>query len=277
MENLEIKSPCKINLGLNILRKREDGYHDIETIFYPLDFFDTIYFEKSDHTSFDSNSNGLINQKSNLILDAKTALESYVGNTLNVKIRLDKRVMIGAGLGGGSSNAAFTLKALNQLYDLNLSDSALLNIASGIGSDVAFFIYSKPAFAISRGEKLEFIDLKIESPILIVNPGIHISTKWAYQNISPSIPKENLKDIIRIHSNDIKSWKGKITNDFEQVVFKAHPEIEGIKNKLYDLGASFSLMSGSGSTVYGIFEDSEAAANSEIYFKEKYYTFLQGF
>ncbi|MGB5895472.1 MAG: 4-(cytidine 5'-diphospho)-2-C-methyl-D-erythritol kinase, partial [Ignavibacteriaceae bacterium] len=195
MNKIVLKSPAKINIGLNIIRKREDGYHDLETIFYPLMLSDILTFEKADDTILESNSNEINSLKTNLIFTAIELLETIVNRKLNVKIYLEKNIPIGAGLGGGSSNAAATLKALNQLFELNLNFDKLSETALKLGSDVPFFLEPFPCFASSRGEIRKNIQLSLSQPILIINPGIHISTKWAFQNLELTSHKKSLKEL----------------------------------------------------------------------------------
>lgn len=195
MNQLKVKSPAKINIGLNIIRKRDDGYHDLETIFYPLNIHDEITFARSDKFSFRSNDENLSQEKTNLIIKAKEELEKYSGTKINVEIILSKNIPIGAGLGGGSSNAAATLLAINKMYELNIEAEKLSYIALQLGSDVPYFLNPVPAFAESRGEIILPINLKIEKPILIVNPDIHISTKWEFNLIKPKLPEISLKSL----------------------------------------------------------------------------------
>jgi 4-diphosphocytidyl-2-C-methyl-D-erythritol kinase len=255
MEEITVNSFCKINIGLNIVSKREDGYHNIETIFYPLKLHDTIYFRKSDAFSFNSNSDKLNSEKNNLVISAVKMLENQLGKNFPVEIFLDKKIPIGAGLGGGSSNAAFTLKALNELFDLKISDNQLRELGLKLGSDVPLFLHELPAYAESRGEKLSKVKLTINDPVLVVNPGIHISTKWAFSKISPKKPETNLKDIIEKYPSDYNAWQKLIKNDFEEVVIDEFNELSQLKNELIKSGADFCLMTGSGSTFFAIFSD----------------------
>ena len=271
---IEIKSPAKINIGLNITDKRPDGYHNIETIFYPVKLFDVIKFYKQDFDSFKCNNPRLMNEKNNLIFKAKEMLELKFKRKFNLKIELDKNIPIGAGMGGGSSDAASTLHSINILYGLNLFKTELHELAIKLGSDVPFFLDPRPSYASGRGELLSKIDFSLNTNLLIVNPGIHISTKWAYDNIVPKRPIFKLSEI-RDEKIDLEKYKNVFFNDFESVVFKKFPEIESIKNDMYKMGADFSLMTGSGSTVFGVFNEIENAKKAEIKFQKKYFTFLQ--
>ena len=272
MERIEIKAPAKINVGLNIVSKRADGFHNLETIFYQIhDLFDELIFEKSNKLELiliDKNENL---ETDNIIINAIKLLEQKTGKKLNSKITLKKNIPIGAGLGGGSSDAASTLKAINELYKLNYSTEELKSFALELGSDVPLFLCNYPTIGKNRGELLEKTELKIDYPILLVNPGIHISTKEAFSNI---IPKQNLFNYSEIYEHEISVWNRKLVNDFETSVFNRYPEIEKIKTKLNENGAMFSLMSGTGSTVYGIFESYEKAKTVAELFPKLYFVFI---
>jgi len=273
MEEITVKSISKINIGLNIVSKREDGYHNLETIFYPIQLHDVIKFRKSNKINFSSNSTLLNSEKDNLILKAINILEKLTNKKLNVEIHLDKKIPIGAGLGGGSSNAAFTLKTINELFELNISNEELRKLALTLGSDVPLFLFDLPAYAESRGEKLEKLNFKIRDYILIVNPNIHISTKWAFSKISPKPSKNNLKEILERYPNDYKIWKETITNDFEEVVLSEYNQLKDLKNTLIEIGSKFCIMTGSGSTFIGIFDNDERLNEAISFAKEKNYFF----
>ncbi len=273
MQTIHLKSPAKINVGLNVIRKRDDGFHDIETIFYPINIFDELTFEKADSFHFTSNNKDLESDSNNLIIKAKILLEQFSGKIINVKISLNKNIPIGAGLGGGSSNCASTLLSLNELYNLNIDENKLRKIALQLGSDVPFFINPKPSIASSRGEILNEINFKINFPILIVNPGIHVSTKWAFENLKVKQPEFRLTEMISEKTFSFETMKDKISNDFEKIVFNKYPEIADIKSKMYKLGALFSLMTGTGSTVFGIFKTIKDAQNAKNNFN-KYYSII---
>jgi len=277
MDQIKVKSPAKINIGLNIIRKREDGFHDLETIFYPLDLYDEITITKSDKFSFTSNDELLNKESTNLIIKAKQELERVSGKTLNVNIELKKNIPIGAGLGGGSSNAAVTLKSLNSFLEPALTEDLLeliSDVALKLGSDVPYFLNPVPAFAESRGEKIIPINLNIDKPILIVNPAIHISTKWAFGLIKPHKPEVSLKSLINYREISIDDLKQIAVNDFEEVVFAVHPEIKNIKEVMLQSGAILSMMTGTGSTVFGIFKNKKAAEEAALEFPNQYFTFV---
>ena len=273
MAKVEIKAPAKINIGLNIVSKRADGFHNIETIFYPISLFDNILFEKADSDSFSCNNTSLGKERNNLIIKAKEVLEEEFRTKFPLKIVLEKNIPIGAGMGGGSSDAASALHSINILYDLNLSKEQLNNYALRLGSDVPFFLDPRPSFASGRGEILNVLDFTIDFPILIVNPGIHISTKWAFDNIKPRDPYLHLNHIFQ-QKIIFANLQDIITNDFEEVVFYKYPEIAQIKNDLLSRGALVSMLTGSGSTVFGIFDNETKALAAESYFHQKYFTYL---
>lgn len=273
MDKLEVKSPAKINFGLYIINKRLDGYHNIETIFYPINLCDIITLKKYKEFSFNSNLKEIQNEN-NLIINAIHLLEDFIKEKINVSISLQKNIPIGAGLGGGSSNAATTLLSINELFNLNLDDETLLKLAIQLGSDVPFFLNPIPSFATSRGEEIYPIKFEIKKPILIINPGIHIATKWAYENIIPKFPLFHLSVLNNIQINNFNELKNKVVNDFEEIVFQSYPEIKNIKDDLYKLNAEFSLMSGSGSSVFGIFPEYNYAKLAKQFFEKKYFTYL---
>ena len=276
MNEIVVKSPAKINIGLNIINKREDGFHNLETIFYPINLFDEIRFTKSDKFSFNSNDDNLNKEKTNLIIKAKESLENYFNIQLPVNIFLEKHIPIGAGLGGGSSNAASTISALIKLFDLDIDSVTIGRFALNLGSDVPFFINPVSSFAESRGEVLSSIKLKLDKYLLIVNPGIHIATKWAFGLMKPAQPKNSLKTFIGKSEISIDEVMRFASNDFEKIVFEHFPEIKEIKEKMLYFGANYSMMTGTGSTVWAMFDDEETAFQTELFFKCKnYFTFIQ--
>jgi len=271
MKEITVKSISKINIGLNIVSKREDGYHNLETIFYPIQLHDVIKFRKSNKINFSSNSDLLNSEKENLILKAINILEKRTNKKLNVEIYLDKKIPIGAGLGGGSSNAAFTLKTINELFELNISNEELRKLALTLGSDVPLFLFDLPAYAESRGEKLKKLNFKIRDYILIVNPNIHISTRWAFSKILPKTPKHSLSEIIEKYPEDYSIWKELIKNDFEPIVLNEYSEIRKLKESLIELGSEFCLMTGSGSTFFAIFKETKLLNEAKEYLERKGY------
>jgi len=272
LDKFESKAPAKINVGLNIISKRNDGFHNLETIFYQIhDLFDDLTFEKSDRLELILSVDNQDLVRNNIIIKAVKFLEEKTYTKLTPKITLKKNIPIGAGLGGGSSDAASTLKAINELYTLNLTLDELKSIALKLGSDVPLFLYNYPTIGKSLGELLEKIDFKIDYPILLVNPQIHISTREAFSMI---VPKQNSFNYANLQNEKITDWNKIVKNDFEKSVFNLYPEIREIKNRLIKIGALFSLMSGSGSTVYGIFESIEKAKSVIKLFPNSYFFFI---
>lgn len=247
---------CKINLGLNITRKREDGYHDLETVFYPIPLKDALEAVVSDKdaATIRFTSSGLPvkgDPANNLCMKAWDLLHKDIPGLRHVQIHLHKAIPMGAGLGGGSANGAFTLLLLNKLLQLHLSEEQLLQYALQLGSDCPFFIKNKPCLATGRGEILHEIKLDLSRfHFVLVNPGIHISTAEAFAHIIPRQPAISVASVIK---DPIDTWKNRLTNDFEQSIEKNYPVIAQIKSTLYNHGALYASMTGSGSTVYGIF------------------------
>jgi 4-diphosphocytidyl-2-C-methyl-D-erythritol kinase len=255
---------AKINLGLNVLGKRADGFHNIETVFYPVQWCDVLEMipdhEAKKNTSFKTSGIKMYNvNKENLCLLAYHLLaEKY--NLPPVKIHLHKIIPVGAGLGGGSSDAAFSLVMLNNLFDLKLTDEQLQDYATKLGSDCSFFIHNKPVFASGKGNEFEEIKLSLKNYfIILVKPKVHISTVKAYQHIIPKKPVASLKELIR---QPITKWKETIQNDFEESIFKEFAVIRNCKSKLYNHGAVYASMSGSGSSVFGIFKEEKDLSSS---------------
>ena len=244
---------CKINLGLNILQKRDDGYHDIETVFFPLPFTDALEIITSQNTSkFKNTGISAGENENNLCLKAYRLIKKNFPQLPEIDMHLHKTIPTGAGLGGGSADAAFTLLLLNKKYELNISDSKLSAYALQLGSDCPFFLLNKPCLASGRGEIMEEINLSLSAyKILIINPGIHLNTKEIFQQIKPAFPSKKIKEIIQ---QPVDIWKKELVNDFEKVVFSLHPEIEKIKESLYQHKAIYASMTGTGSTVFGIFK-----------------------
>ncbi len=251
---------CKINLGLRILRKRTDGYHDLETVFYPLpwkDVVEVITATGSPKENVQFHASGLTvagNQSDNLCIKAYNLLKPKFPDLPPIQLYLHKAIPMGAGLGGGSADGAFTLRLLNDKYQLGLSATELIELALQLGSDCPFFILNTPCFATGRGEIMEPVSCNLAGyKILLINPGIHINTGWAFSQLNLSTPPSvSLKEIIQ---QPVETWKDQLLNDFEKPVFELHPEIRAIKEKMYSNGAVYAAMSGSGSTVFGLFKE----------------------
>jgi len=243
---------CKINIGLNIINRRADGFHDIESVFYPVGWNDILEIIPSDKEEFtfegikiDCPLNDNLCYKAYQLLKDDYKIPA-------IKLFLYKNIPSGAGLGGGSSNAAFTLLAVNNLFSLGPKDEKLLQVASLLGSDCSFFINNKPVYATGKGNVFEDITINLKGYyLLIVKPVLNISTAEAYSLISPQTPQTSLIESIKL---PVSEWKLQIKNDFETPLFHVYPELKNIKDKLYSLGAVYSSMSGSGSAIYGLYD-----------------------
>lgn len=245
--------PCKINLGLSIIRRRDDGYHDVDTCFYPVPWTDILEVIASDR--FDFTYSGLPvpgAAADNLCVRAYGLLEKDFGIG-PVKMHLHKCIPMGAGLGGGSSDAAHTLLLLNEAFRLGLGIDALLDYASVLGSDCAFFISGRPAHGTGRGDQLTPVEVALgDKFMVIVAPDIHIATAAAYADVIPGQSSTACAQVVS--GMPVREWKHHLHNDFEGSLFRKHPEIGRIKQSLYDAGAGYAAMSGSGAAVFGIFE-----------------------
>lgn len=258
---------CKINLGLHILRKRNDGYHDIETAMLELPFCDVLEVIESEESGF--STTGLeIPGSGNLVLDAERAFRKIVEFPA-VSFHLHKIIPMGGGLGGGSSDAAFALKLMRNQYASQITNEELEKVAAEIGSDCAFFIDGGLQFATGRGEVLHPLEISLKGySVVLVNVGIHVSTKEAYDGV---VPNENRSSLKAVLNQPIAEWKDSLVNDFEASVFKTYPELEQIKEDLYAHGAVYASMTGSGSTMFGMFESEITAINwSQQVVYEKY-------
>ena len=244
---------CKINIGLQVVRKRSDGYHDLQTIFYPTDFFTDILTIEDNVQSYElvcKTMQDIGYWKDNLCTKAFQLLQRDF-QIPNVRIHLEKRIPTGAGLGGGSADAAFTLTMLKKLFKLPLTSEQLKEYAAQLGSDVPFFIENKPVYATGRGEIMSPLPFFLtDHEIRIKKPDFSVSTKEAYAGITPQMPEVELpKAIMR----PMKEWKELIHNDFEDSIFQKYPSLKTLKQKFYEEGALYSSMTGSGTAVYGIF------------------------
>ncbi len=246
---------CKINLGLRILDKRADGFHNIETIFYPIHWYDVVEIIPS-NSAVNFTSSGIVidgNSSSNLCLKAYDLLKKDFPSLPGCNIHLHKNIPIGAGLGGGSSDGSAVLSLLNEMFHLNISVAKLEAYASQLGSDCPFFLHKKPMLARGRGELLSPITVDLSTyAIVVINPQIHINTGWAFSQLQPA--NTNDSSLTEIINSPISTWQHLLKNDFEPAIFKAHPAIEALKQQLIDEGALYAAMSGSGSSVFGIFE-----------------------
>lgn len=246
---------AKINIGLNIVRRREDGFHDIETVFYPVRILDSIEFGLSkdkDRPAFSMESDVPIEMKGkNLVQTVLDMLRVKYGIP-PVDIKLSKHIPVGAGLGGGSADAAFFIKALNDFFVLGITYKEMEQLAAQIGSDCAFFVENSPKFATGRGEKMTPVPaIGANYVIKIIKPPFSISTKEAYSLVKPQEPRSNLAEDFQ---RPVSEWRGLIKNDFEQFLFPKYPALQRYKDALYDSGALYASMTGSGSALFGIYD-----------------------
>ena len=244
---------CKINLGLFITEKRPDGYHNIETLFYPVPLCDVLEMTEGNKNEFTISGIDIPGgYESNLVIKAYEILRNRFKLPC-INVHLHKVIPTGAGLGGGSSNAAFAIKLLSDLFSLKLSKEQMLDVAGLLGSDCSFFIENNPVYATNKGDIFENVNLDL-SPytLLLVKPPVHISTPIAFWLVQPHKAPFHLKNI---NIAKIKEWKSCVENDFEKPLFTIHPEIKRITETLYEIGALYASMSGSGSAVFGLFND----------------------
>lgn len=260
---------CKINIGLKIIGKRPDGFHNLETVFFPIPLHDSLEIIRANKHSTEvvfSQTGNLVegNANDNLCVKAYHLLQKDYPQLPAIQMHLHKTIPMGAGLGGGSADAAFTLQLLNNSFGLQLAQEQLISYALMLGSDCPFFIINKPCFATGRGEILQPINISLKGfHLVLINPGIHINTGWAFGQLQ-KIPNtanssKNLKHFI---TEPILNWRYTISNDFEEPVFCAHPALKKIKENLYQQGAVYAAMSGSGSTIYGLFTSSIPVMNT---------------
>ena len=252
---------AKINLGLNVVERRPDGYHNLETVFYPVPISDALELTIM-NTKFPSTVDCDIkvtnlevegDEQRNLVVKAYQLLKQDFQQMPRIHAHLWKGIPTQAGMGGGSSDCAYTIRLLNEMFTLGLSDEQMIQYAARLGADCAFFILSRPAYAEGIGELLQPISLNLSSYYIgIVRPNIPVSTREAFSLIKPQKPAKCCREVVM---QPIETWREELTNDFEQSVFTLHPEIDAIKQQLYDLGAVYAAMSGSGSAVFGLFQN----------------------
>ena len=267
----------KVNVGLKILKQRDDGYHNIYTLFQKLDFGDELLLEKMENGCLiTSNVDWIPTDKSNICYKAYNALKTLYPALGGICIQIKKKVPIGSGLGGGSANGAAVLKELNNLYDLGLSIFELEKVGVSVGADVSFFIRGGTQLGEGIGNKLTPLPNPISGIYLLVIPNIFINTSWAYTELGKKLKFDTTVPNFRGFLNeDNSSYKFEIfENDFERIVIPAYPEIGTIKQKLLELGARFASLSGSGSTVFGIFDDDTLVTKAESFFQTSYQTIL---
>jgi 4-diphosphocytidyl-2-C-methyl-D-erythritol kinase len=265
----------KVNIGLKVLNQRDDGYHDIYTVFQELDFGDIVTVEKTDSgCTISSNADWVPRDESNICHKAYEAIRTKYPELGGVSIHIQKNVPVGSGLGGGSANGAAVLKGINNIYNLGLSNDKLEKIGAAIGADVPFFIRGKTQLGEGIGDKLTSLADHIEGTYLLVIPDVSISTPWAYSKLKNKLnPENNLPNFAGFIGGDYASLEI-FENDFERIVIPAYPKIGAIKQKLLELGARFASLSGSGSTVYGIFNEDASAKEAELFFRPSHQTIL---
>jgi 4-diphosphocytidyl-2-C-methyl-D-erythritol kinase len=273
---MAFKAYAKINIGLRILNKRDDGFHNIETVFHRINIFDEIKLLPSDTIVIECNNPEIPLDSSNLCYKAANILQKEFKISTGVKILLQKNIPIGAGLGGGSSDAASILKNLPKFWKIQISKERLHFLATQLGSDVPYFLDEGTAYATGRGEKLEYFPIDIPYWIVLVHPNIHVSTPWAYNHLKLKTRQEgsNFKELLTKNITSPDKMKEFIHNDFEDLVFENFPDIKKIKIKLTEMGADFVQMSGSGSSVYAFFKDKKTAKQTVKTFSPHYPAFL---
>jgi 4-diphosphocytidyl-2-C-methyl-D-erythritol kinase len=259
---------AKINIGLNIVSRRPDGYHNLETIFYPVKISDALEVIEAGELSFESTGLEIPGRiEDNLCIKGYHLLKKDF-DLPPVEIHLHKNIPIGAGLGGGSADAAFFIKLMNQKFSLGLQDEQMIDYAKQLGADCAFFIKNKPVFAFERGDEFEPVKLDLSNyKMILVMPPVHVSTGEAFSGVKPAPVKDSLMELVYL---PVAEWKNHIKNDFEPSVFKNHLMIRGVKAALYEAGALFASMSGSGACVFGIFDKtpdlSELETDNQVFY-----------
>ncbi len=252
---------AKINLGLYVIARRPDGYHDIETVYCRIGLADRISFSQASDIQVTSSSPEVPNDESNICHKAARMLRGHFDSNDGVHIHIVKEVPVGAGLGGGSADAALVLKELPAFWQRDLDAADRSRFALALGSDVPYFLEEGAALARGRGERLEYFPLDIPFAVLLCNPNIHIATSWAYSRITPGSGRkpDNLRKVVTEGMRNPEILRQQLRNDFESVVFATYPEVYDLKKQMLNAGADFVLMSGSGSTVFGLFEDVSTA------------------
>jgi len=285
-EDIRLDSYAKINIGLKIVSRREDGFHNIETIFYPIKLHDEIHISIAPNELYNSvyitcNKYYVPSNKDNICFKTVEAFfkNFHIKDCYKIAINIVKKIPVGGGLGGGSSDAAAVLKYLIKFFKIDIKEhrKKIMQTALSIGSDVPFFLIMKPCFAEGRGEKMKILsDFIIPYDILIINPNLHVSTKWAYENLNLETGKEYSSDLRNVSAFELGK-KELFINDFERVVFEKFGTLKEIKDELISQGAVFSSMSGSGATMYAFFrkDDRKFLNRAYRYFKERnYFVFI---
>ncbi len=269
---IKLNANAKINLTLAVRYKREDGFHEIESIFQEIDLCDELQLTKNNRMSLETDSSLIPTDQNNICFKAAQSIcKKY--KIPGIHILLKKNIPVGAGLGGGSSNAAAVLSGIKKLYNLNINSSELLELAAQLGSDVPFFIDGGTSYVTGRGEILKPIKMNLNYSILLVFPGQPVSTAWAYKNLNLALTKnDSVNKLIgfKFQSLNPADFRSEYYNDFENSVFKAYPSLARIKQSLYDQGAEYAAMSGSGSTMFGIFRSKDQAEEANRLMGDKY-------
>jgi len=273
MEPVTIRAYAKINLGLRIYGKRPDGYHEIETVYHMIDLFDELKFEPWGTIEVSNSDPALPRDEGNLCYRAATLLQEHLGLRHGVRISLTKNIPIGAGLGGGSSDAGAVMRELPRFWNVSIERKELSRLALMLGSDVPYFLHNGSAFARGRGEILEYFQLELPYAVLLCYPNIHISTAWAYNKVRTlrTRPDECLKDALLNALTNPTQLFSCLANDFEPIVFETHPEILQVKESMIRNGAQCAALSGSGSSVFGLFSQIDKALNAAELLRNKRY------
>jgi len=273
MKELTLTSNAKVNLGLDIVGRREDGYHLIDTVFQEVDFGDQLHFRriKADECRLSSDSPDFPRGAENLCTQAFWAMKKRYSEIAGVRLHAEKRIPAGAGLGGGSSNAATTLLAIAQIYNLQTGIDELLGIAQSLGADVPFFLYGGIARGTGIGEHITPLEQRLEVPLVIVMPAVHIPTEWAYDNVSYTLTPKGVDDNLE-RFFEKRGRLRRIRNVFEPLIIERYSEIGDIRQRLYHLQADHVSISGSGAAIFGLFPDTETASNAAQALSQDYRT-----
>lgn len=255
------QAPAKVNLGLHVLRRRADGFHEVETVLLPIGWHDTLTAHRAEHFAFTCSDPAIPTDGRNLCVQAVRAFEAATGRSATVVLHLEKHVPHGAGLGGGSSDAAYTLRLLRDLFAPGLGEEVLHELAGGLGSDVPFFLHDEALLATGRGELLEPLGsepYRLPFALAVVMPPVQISTAEAYRFVHPhAADRPDLREVIC--SNDLDRWRRELANDFEAPILSRYPAIAAVRRMLVEAGAGYVALSGSGAAVFGVFEEEQAA------------------
>ncbi len=264
-------APAKINLGLHVLRRRKDGFHDLETVFCQIPWADTLSVRPADSITLTTNDSSLPTGESNLVVRAARVLAAESGTRKGAALHLEKRIPVGAGLGGGSSDAAATLRILAEMWALSVEDVVLHRLALALGSDVPFFMGAPCAYGAGRGELLQPLDgFQLPYSVVVAVPRLEVSTAAAFARIRPrDQSRADLRSLVR--SLDLPRWRRELKNDFEEQVFSTYPEVGHAKDTLLNSGAAYASLTGTGAGVYGLFLRPQQALYSARLARQKGY------